>query len=177
MKATVEWYRAHGIRSIEVQTPHAVSVPGAVDAWCRLHADHATKDLAELMEPAAKLAEEGHAVTPRVAADFASSFPKVMADADAGRVFAPDGRPIGLGETLKQPALAKTLRKIGAGPRRFLRGRGRGRDRRQAAAPRRAAHAGGFRVAALRVCRADRDATIAATTCSNVRRTGRGLRR
>src|SRR4029079_15519728 len=55
MKANVEWYRANGIRAIEVQTPHAVSVPGAVDAWCRLHADHATKDLAELMEPAAKL--------------------------------------------------------------------------------------------------------------------------
>ena len=113
MKATVEWYRANGIRAIEVQTPHAVSVPGAVDAWCRLHADHATKDLAELMEPAAKLAEEGHAVTPRVAADFASSFPKIMADADAGRVFAPGGRPIALGETMKQPALAQTLRKIG----------------------------------------------------------------
>jgi len=32
MKATVDWYRANGIRAIEVQTPHAVSVPGAVDA-------------------------------------------------------------------------------------------------------------------------------------------------
>jgi gamma-glutamyltranspeptidase / glutathione hydrolase len=113
MKATVDWYRANGIRSIEIQTPHAVSVPGAVDAWCRLHADHATKDLAELMEPAAKFAEEGHAVTPRVAADFAASFPKVMADPDCGRVFAPAGRAIGLGETMKQPALAKTLRLIG----------------------------------------------------------------
>ena len=40
MKATVEWYRANGMRTIEVQTPHAVTVPGAVDAWCRLHADH-----------------------------------------------------------------------------------------------------------------------------------------
>jgi gamma-glutamyltranspeptidase / glutathione hydrolase len=113
MKATVDWYREHGIRSIEVQTPHAVSVPGAADAWCRLHADHASKDLAELLAPAIALAEEGYAVTPRVAADFANSFPKVMADADAGRVFAPTGRPIGLGETLRQPALAKTLRKIG----------------------------------------------------------------
>jgi gamma-glutamyltranspeptidase / glutathione hydrolase len=113
MKATVDWYREHGIRSIEVQTPHAVSVPGAVDAWCRLHADHASKDLAELLAPAIALAEEGYAVTPRVAADFANSFPKVMADADAGRVFAPGGRPIGLGEMLRQPALAKTLHKIG----------------------------------------------------------------
>ena len=113
MKATVEWYRAHGIRSIEVQTPHAVSVPGAVDAWCRLHADHASKDLAELLAPAIKLAEDGYAVTPRVAADFANSFPKVMTDPDAAQVFAPTGRPIALGEILRQPALANTLRKIG----------------------------------------------------------------
>src|SRR5579863_4912862 len=35
MKAKVDWYRAQGIRVIETETPHAVSVPGAVDAWCR----------------------------------------------------------------------------------------------------------------------------------------------
>src|SRR5271166_2272802 len=39
-KATVEWYLGHGIRVIEPETPHAVSVPGAIDAWCRLLADH-----------------------------------------------------------------------------------------------------------------------------------------
>lgn len=112
MKATVDWYLEHGISSIEVQTPHAVSVPGAVDAWVRLHADHGSKDFAELLLPAIKLAEEGYAVTPRVAADFAASFPKVMADVDAAQVFAPARRPIALGETLRQPALANTLRKI-----------------------------------------------------------------
>ena len=31
-KANVEWYVEHGIREIEVPTPHAVTVPGAVDA-------------------------------------------------------------------------------------------------------------------------------------------------
>ena len=123
MRATVDWYREHGIRSIEVQTPHAVSVPGAVDAWTRLHADHATKDLAELLQPAIKLAEEGYALTPRVAADFANGFAKVMADPDAARVFAPERRPIALGETLRQPALAATLRKIGrAGRSAFYEG-------------------------------------------------------
>jgi gamma-glutamyltranspeptidase / glutathione hydrolase len=113
MKATVDWYQGHGIRAIEMETPHAVSVPGAVDAWCRLLQDHGTKDMAALLAPAIKLAEEGHAVTPRVAADFAHSFPKQARDPDTARVFAPEGRPIGLGETLRQPALAATLRRIG----------------------------------------------------------------
>ena len=112
MKATVDWYRAEGIRAIEVETPHAVSVPGAVDAWCRLLEDHGSMGMAELFAPAIKLAEEGYAVTPRVAADFAGSFPKQARDRDAARVFAPQGRPIGLGEKLYQPALASTFKRI-----------------------------------------------------------------
>jgi gamma-glutamyltranspeptidase/glutathione hydrolase len=93
MKATIDWYRAHGIRAIETETPHAVSVPGAVDAWCRLLDDHGTRDMTELFAPAIKLAEEGVAVTPRVAADFAKDFPKQARDPDAARIFAPEGRP------------------------------------------------------------------------------------
>jgi gamma-glutamyltranspeptidase/glutathione hydrolase len=112
MKATVDWYREHGIRAIETETPHAVSVPGAVDAWCRLLDDHGTKDMTELFAAAIKLAEEGFAVTPRVAADFANHFPKQARDPDAARIFAPEGRPIALGERLRQPALASTFRRI-----------------------------------------------------------------
>jgi gamma-glutamyltranspeptidase/glutathione hydrolase len=112
MRATVAWYHAHGIRAIEAESPHAVTVPGAVDAWCRLLADHGSKDLAELLAPAIRLAEEGHALTPRVARDFAVSAEKLAHDPDTARVFAPAGRPVALGERLRQPALAATLRRI-----------------------------------------------------------------
>lgn len=112
LKATVDWYTEHGIDAIEVTSPHAVTVPGAVNAWCRILSDHGTKEMDELFRPAIRLAEEGYAITPRVAADFAGSFPKVMLDPDAARVFAPARRPLGLGEKLRQPALAGTLRRI-----------------------------------------------------------------
>ena len=112
MKATTDWYRAHHIQTIEVETPHAVTVPGAIDAWCRLLADHGTRPLGELLEPAIKFAEEGFAVTPRVAADFAGSFPKQAHDRDTAAVFAPASRPVALGEKLRQPALAETLRRV-----------------------------------------------------------------
>ncbi len=47
-KATAEWYAERQIQQIETQTPHAVTVPGAVDAWCLLNREYGSKPLAEL---------------------------------------------------------------------------------------------------------------------------------
>ena len=68
--ATLDWYLERGFNDIPERSPHAVTVPGAVDAWFRLLADHGTRDMAELFAPAIRLAEEGCLVTPRVAFDF-----------------------------------------------------------------------------------------------------------
>ncbi|HXQ51878.1 MAG TPA: gamma-glutamyltransferase [Stellaceae bacterium] len=112
MKATVAWYQAKRMGAIAPESPHAVTVPGAVDAWCRLAADHGTRDMAALLAPAIALAEEGCALTPRVASDFADSSMKPMLDPAAAKVFAPQGRVLALGERLKNPALAATMRRI-----------------------------------------------------------------
>src|SRR5258708_22287591 len=69
--ATVDWYVERGISEIGVQTPHAVTIPGAIDAWCTFNREHGTRPLAELLEPATRAAEEGYVVTPRVAAHWA----------------------------------------------------------------------------------------------------------
>jgi gamma-glutamyltranspeptidase/glutathione hydrolase len=69
-KAEVDWYVERGIDEIGVPTPHAVTIPGAIDAWCTFNREYGTRSLAELLEPAARAAEEGYVVTPRVAADW-----------------------------------------------------------------------------------------------------------
>ena len=50
--ANPDWYVEKGITTIEQHTPHAVTVPGAVDAWQTLIENHGTKSLGALLQPA-----------------------------------------------------------------------------------------------------------------------------
>src|SRR5579875_1357998 len=111
-KARVEWYVKRGWREIPIPSPHAVTIPGAVDAWCTLNAAHGTRPLAELLEPAARAAEEGFVVTPRVAHDWARNAAK-LGDPVTAAVYLPGGRAPAAGERVRMPALAATLRRIG----------------------------------------------------------------
>jgi gamma-glutamyltranspeptidase/glutathione hydrolase len=110
--ASVGWYRERGITKIDERTAHAVTVPGAVDAWDRLLADHGTKGLDELLRPAIRYAREGYPIASRVHADFVAQVEKLKADANAARIFLPGGRPPGIGQRHRQPELAETLERI-----------------------------------------------------------------
>ena len=110
--ATVEWFLERQIHQIHTQTAHAVTVPGAVDAWCLLNREHGTKPLAELLEPAARAAEDGYRVTPRVAWDWGRNQWKLQ-DPITAAVMLPGGKPPGVGDRMRNPALAATLRLIG----------------------------------------------------------------
>jgi gamma-glutamyltranspeptidase / glutathione hydrolase len=114
MKATVDWYAGRGMREIAIESAHAATVPGAVDAWFALLEAHGSRDMAALLAPAIRLAEEGVLVTPRVAFDFAQPalVAKVAKDPGAARAFLREGLLPALGDRLKQPALAATLRRI-----------------------------------------------------------------
>ncbi len=106
------------------QTPHAATLPGAIDAWCPLNREYGTKPLAELLEPAAQAAEEGYLVTPRVAWDWERNAWKLR-DPHTAKVMLRNGKPPKVGDRMRNPALAATLRRIGreGRARRFTRGR------------------------------------------------------
>src|SRR5690606_23350473 len=57
--ATVDWYLEQGFDRIPTRGPHAVTIPGAIDAWCRLLADHGRRAIDEVLAPAIRYAEDG----------------------------------------------------------------------------------------------------------------------
>lgn len=110
--ATAAWYAEKGITTLERQSPHSVTIPGAIDAWDTLVRDHGTRPLGELLQPAIRYARDGYPVSSRVSADFASQIDLLKNDEAAARVFMPNGRTPGVGEMHRQPELANTLQKI-----------------------------------------------------------------
>ena len=110
--ATAAWYGERGMAAIPATSAHAVTVPGAVDAWCRVHTDYGTMPLDRIFAPAIRMATDGFRVTPRVAFDWSRNVGKLRGDADARSNFLVDDRAPGTGDRFAQPALARTLAAI-----------------------------------------------------------------
>ncbi|HYG91300.1 MAG TPA: gamma-glutamyltransferase [Azospirillum sp.] len=110
--ATPERFAALGVQAIDADSVHSVTIPGAVDAWCRLHVDHGTKPLEELFRPAVELAERGCLVHPRVARDWAVHAKRLTHHEATRALFLPDGQPLPAGARFRNPRLGDTLRRI-----------------------------------------------------------------
>ncbi len=121
--ATAEWYAERGIRELPLHSPHAVTVPGAVEAWWRLLQDHGTRSLDELLRPAIHHARHGYPLAPRTRADWQDKAAHLALDPAAREIFLVDGHAPPVGEVHRQPLLADTLTAIGRhGPDAFYRG-------------------------------------------------------
>src|SRR3954470_21863598 len=112
-RATCDWYLGQGFNAVPTYGVHAVTYPGLVDAWCRIHADHGSKPLEQLLQPAIRYAEEGYIVADRVAFDWAANAERFAAQPGVDAVLFPNGRTPKAGEKMRDPRLAGTLRKIG----------------------------------------------------------------
>ncbi len=110
--ASIDWYQDRGITEIEVNTPHAVTVPGSIDAWSRLVDDHGRKGLGELLGPAIAYARDGYPISSRVHSDFKAKEALLKASDNAAKIFLPDGKVPAVGDMHYQPQLASTLQKI-----------------------------------------------------------------
>lgn len=111
--ATVEAFQSAGLTTeIPRTSAHAVTVPGAISAWTRLHADHGSLPLDRLLARAVDYAENGYPIGQRVAFDWAEAAPLLAQDKNAAALFLPGGKPPAPGSRHAQPLLGQRLREI-----------------------------------------------------------------
>lgn len=102
--------RARGLTAMPIQAIEAVTMPGAIDAFCRLNADYGLLPLADVLAPAIHYAEEGIPVAPRVAFDWADDVPCLKGAARDFYTF--HGQAPKVGQIFRAPGQAQVLRRI-----------------------------------------------------------------
>lgn len=103
--------RAAGHATVPLHGVEAITLPGAVDAFCRLNADWGRMALADLLAPAIRYAEDGVPVAPRVAQDWARA---TNLQGDARDHYLHSGQPLTPGQIFRAPGQAEVLRRIAA---------------------------------------------------------------
>ena len=122
--ATPEWFAENGVTKLERQSPHSVTIPGAVEAWDRLVTTHGTMPLREILKPAITHARDGYALTPRTLRDWIAQRDLLSKNEAAAGVFLPTGEPPRRGAVHRQRVLADTVQASGeGGARAFYEGR------------------------------------------------------
>ena len=108
--ANPESLRAAGHKSIPLGCGDAVTIPGAIDAFCHLSETVGTLGLDHLLAPAIQYAEEGVPVSPRVAFDWTNAAPRLQGH---GRdAYLIDGQPPKTGQIFRARGQAEVLRRI-----------------------------------------------------------------
>jgi gamma-glutamyltranspeptidase/glutathione hydrolase len=102
----------------------AVAVPGTVAGLALALKTYGTMNLADALAPAIRLAEEGFPVSEKLAASLRSMEATFDQFPISRRIFLKNGAYYQLGEILRQPELAATLKRVAkSGPGEFYRGR------------------------------------------------------
>ncbi|HSB55971.1 MAG TPA: gamma-glutamyltransferase [Gemmatimonadales bacterium] len=113
---TREALLARGRTEIPINGAEPITVPGALSGWAALLQRYGTITLAQALEPAIRLAEEGFPVSPIIAAQWAAEVDRLKQDEGARALFLIDGtRAPRAGEWFRNPDLARTLREIARG--------------------------------------------------------------
>jgi gamma-glutamyltranspeptidase / glutathione hydrolase len=110
--ATIEWYQKNnGGKIPESDGLLSGGLPGVVDAWYTLLDRWGTMSFEQVLQPAIDLAENGFPLS-EYAASYIAGSKKIIKYPTTVKIYLPNGRPPKPGEILKNPDLARTLKKL-----------------------------------------------------------------
>lgn len=108
--ADSESLRRRGLQSVPLRGPEAVTLPGAIKAFCTLSENHGKLGLDAILGPAIHYAETGVPVAARVAFDWANSAATLQGAARQHYLL--NGLVPKQGEVFRSPGQAEVLRRI-----------------------------------------------------------------
>jgi len=101
----------------------SVAIPGTVAGLALALKTHGTMKLADILQPAIRLAEQGFPVSEKLAHEFQEERPDLQRFSVSTRIFLNNGKLFHAGDILRQPELAATLQRIAKnGPAEFYQG-------------------------------------------------------
>ncbi|MFV1491700.1 gamma-glutamyltransferase family protein [Phaeobacter sp. JH18-32] len=102
--------RANGLSAVPLTSAHAVTIPGAIDAFCKLSDTEGRLGLDAILAPAIHYAEVGVPVAPRVAFDWQNDADTLQGSARDQYLI--DGEPPRIGQIFRAPGQAEVLRRV-----------------------------------------------------------------
>jgi gamma-glutamyltranspeptidase/glutathione hydrolase len=102
--------RDRGLAKLPTNGPEAITIPGAIDGFCRLSESHGKLGLDAILAPAIRYAEDGIPVAPRVAFDWPEDSECLQGHGITH--FSKSGQPYSEGELFRAPGQAEVLRRI-----------------------------------------------------------------
>jgi len=122
--ATPDTILALGMDDVPYQNARAITVPGALSGWAALLDEYGTLSLAEALQPAIRIAQDGFPVSPIIARQWQNQEDLLRRDPGAAATYLMDGqRGPEAGEWFRNPDLAETFSLIGQeGPEVFYGG-------------------------------------------------------
>jgi gamma-glutamyltranspeptidase/glutathione hydrolase len=103
--------REAGHETVPADSPYAITVPGAIDAFCAMSARFGRLGIADSLAPAIRYMDEGLPVAPRTAFDWALE-QGVLRNEAALRHFLPGGAAPAVGTPFRMPGNAEVLRRV-----------------------------------------------------------------
>ena len=120
---TRDSFARRGLDRVPSRGPLSWTVPGCVDGWFALHDRFGRLPMEELLAPTIAYAESGFPVSPVIGRAWAEAEQRLRTDPGAAATFLVDGRAPEVGQVVRNPDLATSLRAICADGRdAFYRG-------------------------------------------------------
>ncbi len=114
---SLERLRAKGLKEVPTYGIEAVTVPGAVDGWAKLHGRFGKLPWPQVLAPAISLAKDGNPVAEVIHGYWEHGVEALKTDPASEKLYMPGGKVPDVGQVFRNPELAQTLTLIAQGGR------------------------------------------------------------